>query len=69
MLTRRTKIESMRALDPLTLEITMKEGGYASLYALTFPIMEGGQPGGHPGGDGAVHAGKLERGASPAGGQ
>ncbi len=36
------KIESMRALDPLTLEITMVEGGYASLYALTFPIMQGG---------------------------
>lgn len=46
------KIESMRALDPLTLEITMKEGGYASLYALTFPIMEGGQPAATPVGTG-----------------
>lgn len=37
------KIESMRALDERTLEVTMVQAGYASLYALTFPIMQGGQ--------------------------
>ena len=51
------KIESMRALDPLTLEVTMQEGGYASLYALTFPIMQGGQTAALPVGTGPF---KLE---------
>lgn len=37
------KIESMRAVDERTLEVTMRQGGYASLYALTFPVMQGGQ--------------------------
>lgn len=46
------KIEDMRAVDPLTVEVTMKEGGYASLYALTFPVMKMGQPAAAPVGTG-----------------
>lgn len=36
------KIESMRAVDERTLEVTMVQGGYASLYALAFPVIRGG---------------------------
>lgn len=46
------KIEAMRAVDPLTVEVTMKEGGYASLYALTFPVLQMGQPSTMPVGTG-----------------
>ena len=38
-----SKIESMRAVDERTVEVTMAQGGYASLYALTFPVIQGGQ--------------------------
>ncbi|MEA5059968.1 MAG: peptide ABC transporter substrate-binding protein [Candidatus Pelethousia sp.] len=51
------KIESMRAVDEQTLEVTMEQGGYASLYALAFPVMEGGQAAALPVGTGPF---KLE---------
>jgi len=39
------RIESMELVDNTTLTVTMKTGGYSSLYALTFPItMDGGVP-------------------------
>lgn len=52
-----SKIESMRAVDERTLEVTMAQGGYASLYALSFPIMQGGQAAALPVGTGPF---KLE---------
>lgn len=51
------KIESMRAVDEHTLEVTMAQGGYASLYALGFPVMKGGQAAALPVGTGPF---KLE---------
>lgn len=45
-------IESIEAIDGTTLKVVMKEGGYASLYALTFPIMMNGEPSAYPLGTG-----------------
>lgn len=39
------RIEGMELVDNTTVAVTMKNGGYSSLYALTFPItMDGGVP-------------------------
>ncbi len=46
------KIQSMRAVDDRTLEVTMAQAGYASLYALAFPVMQGGQAAALPVGTG-----------------
>lgn len=45
-------IESMEATDERNLKVVMKSGGYASLYALTFPVMQGGEATARPVGTG-----------------
>lgn len=45
-------IESMEAIDERNIKVTMKSGGYASLYALTFPVMQDGEATARPVGTG-----------------
>ena len=39
-----TRVESMVAMEDGSLVVTMRQGGAASLYALTFPVMRSGAP-------------------------
>ena len=39
-----TRVESMVAMEDGSLVVTMRQGGVASLYALTFPVMRSGAP-------------------------
>ena len=48
-------IESIEAIDNTTLKVVMKEGGYAFLYAMTFPVMMNGEPSAYPLGTGPYY--------------
>lgn len=45
-------IEAIEAIDNQNIKVTTKSGGYASLYALTFPVMLGGEASARPVGTG-----------------
>jgi peptide/nickel transport system substrate-binding protein len=52
-------IQSMLALDDTTLEVTMSQPGYASIYALSFPILEGGIAKAAPSGTGPYRVDEM----------